>query len=148
MSLTDFCPTKTKQSEIDKKIILARCTGIPIYDIQENEVDASICKLMVQISCISGIGLPENESYWLVFVSELRSYLMEYGFESYTDDEIILAFQLNCGTVMRNAAGDFIEPIQLFGECISVDYVIKVLSNYRQLRNLLDRKLQNFIDGY
>lgn len=103
---------------------------------------------LVNISVISGHKIPTDKNYSYLLVKELLVYLYEYGFDNLTIQEIILAFRLNCKCNFRYPSGDYAEPVSIFGEYISVDYVSRVLHTYLTFRNILDSNLKNIIDGY
>jgi hypothetical protein len=137
-----------KLTEIDKKIIKSRLIGDPIGEWDVKELEVSYSNLLIKISCISGISLPKGEIMANYLIGQLDSFLIEFNYGGLTEDEILLAFKFNCGNYLRNSGGDYLDLIPLFGECISVDYISKVLYNYSQIRWQLERKLENFIDGY
>jgi hypothetical protein len=146
--LDSFDPIATKQSDVDKKIISARLTGDAFGDLDESILNSVYADLLVKIACITGAELPVSESMSKYLVGELDAFLIEFNYAELTEEEILLAFRFNCGNYLRNAGGDYVDNIPLFGKYLSVDYISKVLYNYSVVRFQLDRKLQNFIDGY
>jgi hypothetical protein len=48
---------------------------------------------------------------------------------------------------MKYSDGDSVK-VEFRGNCFNVDFVSNVLSAYMSMRNSVDRKLQNQIDGY
>ena len=49
---------------------------------------------------------------------------------------------------IKNPAGQDLEQVQFSGNCINVVYLAKIFNNYRVLRNNLDARLRNLIDGH
>ena len=74
-------------------------------------------------------------------------YILNYGYAELTYSEILLALRINSKGGYRFPTGIELEPVTFFGNCFNIDYFSKVISNYMAIRNLLDRKLQNIIDG-
>ncbi len=146
--LETFDPIATKQTDVDKKIIEARLTGDAFGELDEIILDSVYTDLLVKIACITGAELPVNESMCKCLVAEMDVFLIDFNYGGYTQEEILLAFRFNCGNYLKNAGGDYIDNIPLFGRYLNVDYISKVLYNYGIIRWQLERKLENFIDGY
>ncbi len=119
-----------------------------ISQIEVADLTEILGDVLINISVITGHKAPANELYLELLIEELKVYLYEYGFDNLTIQEIILAFRLNCKCNFRYPSGDYAEPVSIFGEYISVDYVSRVLHTYLTFRNILDSNLKNIIDGY
>lgn len=106
---------------------------------------------MLRGAAICGCNLPDTDFFAKFIAEEITAFILEFGYKELTLGEIILAFRINAKGNFKNYinfVGLDIEQIVFYGNCMNVDYVAKVLSNYLTIRNLLDRKLQNKIDGY
>lgn len=140
--------TKIKLTKIENMIISLRLEGNSIETIEIKKLSGYFDSIIVRISAITGIKLPETNSFKEVLIKEMLSFLLNFGYENLTMEEIIFAFNLNAKGGLRYPSGTDIEPVALFGEHLSVDYVSKVLANYMAIRNLLDMKFINEISGF
>ncbi len=148
LSLQELSQSYKRISEVEKKIVQAREAGLAISQLEIAELTEILGDVLINISVITGHKTPTNELYLELLIEELKVYLYEYGFDNLTIQEIILAFRLNCKCNFRYLSGDYAEPISIFGEYISVDYVSRVLHTYLTFRNILDSNLKNIVDGY
>ncbi len=130
------------------KIVEARMQGLSISQLNEAEFVTDLLNCLISISAISGHALPPEHFLAKRLNEELRTQLLGFGYADLTIAEIILAFRLNCLCNMKYPAGSEVVPVVIFGNFISVDYVVKVLNIYRTLRDILDNQLKNVIDGY
>lgn len=135
----------TKQ---EKLIFGARLKGASICTIDKESLKTEFNEIIVRLTAICGCPLPNTEYFSSILIDEILDFLNLAGFSQYTLREFILAFQLNAGGYMKNSTGEPLEPIKFTGAFLNIDYIAKVLNNYTQIRKLLDRKLQNHIDGY
>jgi len=146
--LQELSKKHSRITEVEKKIVSARCTGISICQMESAELTKELEGLLVKVSVISGHGLPELVLFAETLVIELKNFLLVYGYETLTPSEILLAFRFNCLCNLRYPTGVEVRSTEIFGRYISVDYVSKVLSSYRGLRNALDNNLKYSLDGY
>lgn len=116
--------------------------------MDENEVRRSVDQIMFRGAAISGCSLPQTEFFAEFIAEELLVFINEFGYSEYTFDEIILALRLNSMGGLKRTSGEDIEQVGFSGSCFNVNYISKVLSNYALVRNYLDRKIENQIDGY
>jgi len=103
---------------------------------------------MLRGAAVSGCVVPGTEFFAEIIAEELTAFILEFGYKDLTYDEIILALRINSKGGYKYPTGVDLEPVVFFGNCFNVDYFSKILSNYMVIRTLLDRKLQNVIDGY
>lgn len=134
--------------EVDHKIIDARISGISLFEYQLSELEDSFDFVLLKIAGISGIKIPFDAAFIQIIKEQVVKFLLNFGYDELNLSEIILAFELNCKIYLKYPVGIEISHIPICGEHINVDYVSQVLYNYMTIRNLLDRKLQNLIDGY
>lgn len=134
-------------NEFENKIIEARLKDVSFCQIDESKIRWHIDQIMLKGAAISGCALPNTEFFADVISDEIMAFILEFGYEELTYAEIILAMRVNSKGGLRYPSGIELEQVVFFGNCFNVDYFAKVISNYMAVRNILDRKLQNFIDG-
>jgi hypothetical protein len=135
-------------NENEKKIIKARGSGLSFCQLSNSEQRVAIDDITFKGASICGCGLPQTELFAKHLAEEIQVHLLEFGYAEYTLEEIILALRINSKGRIRNPAGEDLEQVIFFGSFINVTYLSKILQNYSVLRNNLDRKFENHIDGY
>lgn len=103
---------------------------------------------MLRGAAISGCAVPGTEFFAEIIADELTELILNFGYGDLTYDELLLALRINAKGGYKHPSGVELEHIAFFGNCFSIDYYSKVLSNYMMIRTYVDRKLKNFIDGY
>lgn len=103
---------------------------------------------MIRGAAIYGCDLPNTEGFAQVISEELTIFLSEFGYSELTVSEMILALHLNACGAMKFPTGECADRVEFSGVCFNIVFMAKILSLYRSLRNQLDRKFQNQIDGY
>lgn len=146
--LRELSDQYNKATNVELKIIEARCTGFSISQIAEDDLSDWLQDVLVSVSVISGHGLPEDTFFADRLTKEMILHLNNFGFGDLTLSEIVLAFNLNCKCGLKYPSGSDVIVTDIFGKYISVDYVSRVLNTYRTLRTMLDNQLKNIIDGY
>lgn len=107
----------------------------------------SVHKLVFKLCAICGADLPPNETFAAILGEEFVVFITDFGYDNLTESEILLAFRFNAkGT--KYPSGTDIEKVNFKGSIFNISSAAKVLANYMDLRNILDRKMQNHIDGY
>lgn len=134
--------------KFEDKIVEARLDGFSFNQIEENKLRWHVDQIMLRGAAISGCAIPATEFFAEIISEELSSFILNFGYEELTYAEILLALRINSKGGYKYPSGIEIEPVVFFGNCFNIDYFSKVMSNYMAIRNLLDRKLQNFIDGH
>lgn len=114
----------------------------------KDDLRYSIDQIMLRGAAISGCALPATEFFAGFIADELTIFINEFGFREYTLNEILLALRLNSQGGAKTPSGLPIDQVVFSGVCFNVDYISKVLENYKSVRNYLDRKIENQIDGY
>jgi len=102
----------------------------------------------MRIHVISGANLPSNDFTVELLENELSKALNDFKFTNLSINEILLAFRLNCITGTYVNLDVEVEYVPLLGSCLNVDYILRVLFNYRKHRHSFERKIQNKLDGY
>jgi hypothetical protein len=106
-----------------------------------------IDQIMLRGAAISGCIVPGTEFFAEIIAEEITVFILDFGYRDLAYDEVLLALRINSKGGYRYPTGIELEPVSFYGNCFNVDYLAKVLVNYMAIRNLLDRKLQNIIDG-
>ena len=146
-SLKEIKNIEVKLTNFEDKVIDARLDGLSFNQIDENKLRWHVDQIMLRGAAISGCAIPATEFFAEIISEELTEYILNYGYKELTYSEILLALRINSKGGYRFPTGIELEPVTFFGNCFNIDYFSKVISNYMAIRNLLDRKLQNIIDG-
>lgn len=145
--LTDYEGAE-KLNKVERMILEERVNGFSICTYDEKELSKEFDEIIVRLSAISGCQLPNTELFAHLLSDELKKFILRFNYSEYTLNEFMLAFQLNAYGGLKFPNGEEMEQIKFTGAFLNIDYIAKVLNNYKTVRNLLDRKLQNQIDGY
>jgi hypothetical protein len=125
-------------------IIEARVNDESLFLLGEDAASAASLLLIREICAIIGIPMPGAE-YLEILEKRLGSFIPRFGYDELTFTELVLAFELNS----TGFTGEIeIEPVKFSSKTLGIEYISKVLENYLRLRKLVDRKLQNHLDGY
>lgn len=128
-------------------VIEARLNGVSFCQIEENKIRWHIDQIMLRGAAVSGCVVPNTEFFAEIIAEELSDFILNFGYSDLTYEELLLALRINAKGGYKYPTGIELEVIPFYGHCFNIDYYSKVLSNYMAIRNLLDRKLQNIIDG-
>jgi len=135
-------------TEIEQKVIHKRiCGGLSFGQLSEDEKLLAADKIVAQCISICGCKPHQSEKISEVLSEELAIFIDGFGYHSLNLDEIVLALRFNTSN-LKNPSGIEIEPIIFTGYYANVNYISKVLHNYKVIRDLIDRKFQNKLDGY
>lgn len=115
-------------------------------DYQTAKVD--IDKILLSGAAITGAPLPVTEFFANIISNEIYIHLTEFGRGELTLSEVLLAIRINSKGEIRMPSGSPMEQVMFYGNCFHVDFLSKILYNYMLLRNSLDRKFENYLDGY
>jgi hypothetical protein len=137
-----------KLTEIEKMIIAARLDGNSFSQISDSDQKYGCDQIMLKGAAISGCALPQTEFFAEIISVQICEFISKFGYEQLTLAEIILSLQMNAKVGLRYPSGLEVEQVPFVGSCFHVDFLSRVLSNYMTIRNLLDSKFKNFIDGY
>lgn len=137
-----------KMTAIENKIIDKRLIGLSFCQLDDDSLKTSVDELILKASAITGCALPHTEFFADILTKEIVSYINEFGYGELTIDEIIFSLRLNAKGKLKWPSGVEIEQIKFSGNNFNIDFFANVLFNYFQLRDILDRKCQNFLDGH
>lgn len=135
-------------TEVELRIVNARLVGLSVAQLDAAQVRTTGDQIMLQASAITGCPMPQTDFFAEVLTTTMMNYLIEFGYGELTLTEIVLALQLNTQGGLRLPSGLEVEKVSFFGVCFNIDFLSRILSNYMIFRNNLDRKFENFIDGY
>lgn len=133
---------------VEAKIIKARQEGPSFCEISSEEVRVQIDQIMLRGAAIYGCALPQTEFFAEFIAKELEAMITQFGYGELTVAEILLALRLNCINNTKYPSGVDAEKILFTGHSFNVNFIVSVLEKYMTLRTLLDRKIQNLIDGF
>lgn len=137
-----------KLTEAEEKVLKARVVGLSFCEIDKDLIRATIDQIMLRGAAIYGCLLPQTEFFANFIAEELEDMIFYFGFSELTEKEILLALRLNCITGIRLPSGLEIDKIPFYGNTFNISFISAVLENYMKLRNNLDSKIKNQIDGY
>lgn len=104
-------------------------------------------QLVFKAAAISGLSLSQNEYFCDELEKQIVKFFNQFGFSNLNEKEFELALQINLARRFTMPSGIELDNIEPFGAFVNVAYLAKVLDNYMVIRNMIDRKLKNFIDG-
>jgi len=135
-------------TEIENKILDYRTSGLSFCQLEETDLRVATDKIIIRYSSMCGCPLPQTEYFAEVLSDEISIFINDFGYRNLTLDEILFAIRINAGTDMKLPPGIELQHIEFTGVCVNVNFISKVLRNYMAIRNMLDRRIQNKLDGY
>jgi len=126
----------------------ARLTGFSISQLSENDLRIASDKIIIRCSVLTGCEMPFTEFYAAALTEQILEIFVKFGFDKLTLAEILLAMEMNWMKYVQLPSGDYADEIRFEGKTVNVSFITKVLYKYMMIRNFLDRKLENHIDGY
>ncbi len=133
---------------IEILIVDSRVSSESISEMSDADLRVMADKVILECSTTTGCELPFTDFFAEGLSRSMISFLKEFGYDDLSLEEIILALKLNMRHRLKMPSGIEMEEVAFSGRCVNVGFISKVLWNYMQIRNLLDRKFQNHIDGY
>lgn len=135
-------------SHIEKLIIQKRLCGLSFCQLSEDFAKTEIDRLIIKASTITGCKLPATDFFANALTEEIKNFFEEFNYSKLTMEEIIFSIRVNANGGLKFSSGNDIEQVMFTGHYFNIDYLSKVLYNYRLVRNALDRKLENFLSGH
>lgn len=136
-------PLEDKELEIIKaRLDLSYC------QLAEDNKRWYLDQIMLRAAALCGSKLPATEFFADIISDELDIFLLKYVKGQLSFQEILLALRFNSRGGFRNIEGLEIDNVPFSGNSFNIEYFAKIIACYMGLRNQMDRKLQNFIDGY
>jgi hypothetical protein len=111
-------------------------------------LNKQVMQVILSASVILGLELPPSETALDILIEEISSFMKDFGYGNYAVAEILLAIRFNIQTLLKIPSSIQLFTVNLETKNLSIKFISDVLHNYSTLRNNLDRKFQNTIDGY
>lgn len=146
-SLKDL-PKQISLTELDMKIISARCSGKSISSFQKEKLIEGFRSVASSCIVLYGFFPINNENQMALLVSEMYSYFTKMDFDHLNFPEYHLALQLNAKGNLKIPVGVDLDQVRASSNTLNVKFISDVMCLYLEMRNNLDRKLQNLIDGF
>lgn len=135
-------------SIVEKKIINARLSGLSFSEQEKKDLQLSTDQIILRCSAIYGCEMPYTDIFANILSEQIISFVNGFLYEELTLAEIILAMEINLPQTFLISNAVELDEVAFSGRCVNVSFLSRVLKNYKALRNSLDRKIQNHIDGY
>lgn len=137
-----------RPTKLEIKIAEARSSGLSFCEKNELERRVTIDQIMFRGAAICGCTLPQTEIFAKFIAEEIENFILNFGYEEFTESEILLAMQVNAFDKIKNPMGEDLEQVVFSGISFNVVYLAKILKNYKIIRENLDKKIKNQLDGY
>lgn len=147
-TLNDLRIQIKKLTPVENLIIDARLNGEQFGTLTGNDLRWAADQIIVRTAALMGCSLPLTDFFSEMVASELGVFLQTMGYADLTLEEILLAIRLNSQATIKFPSGIEVDQIPFAGSSFNVDFVAKVLSGYMKIRNSLDRRFQNMLDGH
>lgn len=134
--------------KIEYLVIDARLDGKTFSQMTDEESVIATNQIILSSSVGFGCDLPFTEMFSNVLSEQILLLINNCGFENYTLSEVLLSLQINLMHPLPSYLAVELNEVVFSGRCVNVNFISKTLNNYKAIRYQLDRKLQNFIDGY
>lgn len=126
----------------------ARSDGLSFCEMADEELVWSADQIMIRGASMYGCKLPETDFLGQYISEEVRILINDFGFTELTLSEILLALRINQRADVRYPSGNEVCFVEFKGDCFNTKFLSDVLTMYINFRQILDRKIQNHIDGY
>lgn len=146
-SLKDL-PKQINLTELEKKIISARCASQSLSSMDKIGLKNGFKSIISSCISIYGFFPINNADQFESLTSESVSFFMSMDFDHLNFHEYHLALQLNAKGNLKFPTGVEAESVKASTTGVNVKFISDVMCLYLQFRNILDRKLQNSIDGF
>lgn len=134
--------------KIEQDILNERRTGISICQKEGDSLKVDVDQLILIGAALFGSAIPATEFFADIIGKELVIFIYDAEIESLTFEEMLLAMRFNTKSNFNPPKGLDIELVSFTGAYFNISFFSKIIFNYLQVRNQLDRKIQNQIDGY
>jgi hypothetical protein len=147
-SLTDIRKGIKTWTPTENKILDARCGGVAFRSTSGEIRKTFLDDIMLSGAAATGCALPNTDFFANVISNEIDYMLENFVEQDIAASEVILALRMNSQADLKIPKGVEYEQVPFSGYCFHITFLSQVLSNYLRVRNFIDRKLQNAIDGY
>lgn len=146
--MSDLRSSPIKKTKYELLILDAREEGKPFEEMTDADLRYAADQIIVKGSATFGCDTPQTEYFAAILSKEITTFLLELGYETLTLKEVVLSLHLNTERELKNPCGEDLQTAKFTGNFVHVSFLASVLRNYMVLRNNLERKFQNHIDGY
>lgn len=123
-------------------ILKLRGEGLSFCQLDESDQQLAIDEIIFTACNGCGADVPHGEMFLKYLLREVANMIL-VRFKELTLAEIIGAIRLNTGGgVIPNIYGEDLDRIKFSGTFIHVDYLARVLSNYKILRDNVDSRFR------
>lgn len=129
-------------------IIDARYDGKSIFEVEEELLRSEVDEVLLRGAAMYGCKLPISDFFANFLYEEVISFVMNFGYAELTFEEIVLAMRLNMVLNFRKINNLDLKNIKFEGETFNVAFLSQVLSLYSEIRENLNKRIKNQIDGY
>lgn len=141
--------TVARLMPIDLEIIKARCAiDFSIEELTLTDRENIADEIMISCSATFGCQLPASKEISDSVSKGIRKLFEREGYKDLSEEEIHLAMSFNFDQNVAFPDALEIQQVKNSGQFVNVEFVSKIVYNYMLIRKFLDRKLQNFIDGF
>ena len=105
-------------------------------------------ELLLKTSAIHGVKIPDSVGFSEILSGEIENMILEGDFSILSYEEVLLAIRINANSSFQFPSSTDVEKVKFYGNFVSPEFISKILLNYMTVRNELDKKLKNFIDGF
>lgn len=122
--------------------------GKPFSEMSETELQAAADKIILKCSAFTGGEMPFTDFFASILSESIIDFLQRMGYAILNLNEIILSMEMNLSHAHKLPSGIELIQVDFSGRCVNLTFISKVLHNYMVVRNYLDRRFQNFMEGY
>lgn len=133
---------------MERLLLDARESEPSFSELDEVELRLATDKIILNCSAITGCELPFTELFADTISTSIVSFIEKFEYSDLNVSEVILAMEFNLKHQLRMPSGIELQEVIFVGRCPNISYLSKIMYNYMVIRNNIDRRLQNLIDGY
>lgn len=133
---------------IEQKMVReARTNGKSFWEIPEDKHRHITDSIILAMAAITGAKMPNTELLAKYISDEMIRFIYDFGYEEYTAEEFISAMRINMLPTIKNAGGANL-IIKKLPKRVCVSFLADVMQNYRLIRTMIDRMVENKVNGY
>lgn len=144
--MEQVCPAN---SPVKKMILAARADGDCFWELaadpQKGQEFTDL--ITIRVSAITGCELRATPLFDKVLSDEVGLMLADFYLDDLTISEICLAVRLNSWPLIKYTGGKDIEKVPI-PQKLNVDFLMKILYNYKILRDYMEKEFANKLAGF
>lgn len=146
----DFPKKEAKLKLIETLVIDVRGDedSVSFSEMDADERQLAWDNILFYGTACTGCQVPTTDILASRIASQISNYIFSFGYKDYTEREIELAMQLNAHNNFDELGALDLKVVEFTGIYFNLNYFASVLGNYKKIRDHIDRKFQNFLDGY